>query len=79
MARAPHPCRTQHQKNQRGELVEQAGGLDRGRDQDEERGQQGNPPVHHLEQLVEDHRQGDIGHSHHDVDRQAGPVEQLIA
>jgi hypothetical protein len=65
-------------KNQRRELIEQAGSLDGGPDQDEERGKQGNPPVHHLEQLIEDQRQGDVGHGHHYMHRQAGTVQQLM-
>jgi hypothetical protein len=47
-------------KNQRRELIEQAGGLDGGRDQDEERGEQSNPPVHHLEQLVKMNAKGTL-------------------
>ena len=66
------------QKDQRGELVEEAGRLDGGRDQDEAGVQQGEPSVHHLEQLIEEHRQGDIGRGHHQVGRQPGPVEQLV-
>jgi hypothetical protein len=65
-------------KDQRGELIEQAGGLDRGRDQDEGGGQSGHPPVHTLEQLVEDHRQRDVGHGDDDVCCQAGPIELLV-
>jgi hypothetical protein len=49
------------QKDQRGELVEEPGRLNGGCDQDEEGVQQGEPLVHHLEQLIEDHRQEDIG------------------
>src|SRR3712207_8798508 len=39
--------------------------------QDEARVQQGQPAAHHLEQLVEEDRQGDIGHGDHDVRREA--------
>lgn len=66
------------QKGQRCELVDEASGLDCGRDQDEKRSQQGQPPVHHLEQFIEDQRQGDIGHSHHEVRREARSVQQLV-
>ena len=66
------------QKNQRCEFVEQAAGLNGGRDQDQERVQQGKPSVHHLEQLVKDERQRHIGHGDHDVRHQAEPVEQLM-
>jgi len=66
------------QKDQRCELVEEAGGLDGRRDQDEERVQQGKPSIHHLEQFVEDERQGDVGHGDHEVRHQAEPVEQLV-
>lgn len=65
-------------KNQRRELIEQAGGLDGGRDQDEERGEQSNPPVHHLAQLVKNERQGDVGHGHQEVRGYGGLVEQLM-
>ena len=61
-----------------GELVEEPGRLDGGRDQDEEGVQQGEASVHHLEQLIEDHRQGDIGRGDDQVGREPGPVEQLV-
>src|SRR5205823_282899 len=66
------------QKDQRCELVQEAGGLDGGRDQDEERVQQGQPSIHHLEQLVEDERQGDIGYGDHDMRDETEPVEQFV-
>jgi hypothetical protein len=66
------------QQDQGGELIQEAGRLDGGRDQDEEGVQQGEPWVHHLEQLIEDHRQGDIGGGDHQVGREPGPVEQLV-
>ena len=49
-----------------------------GRDQDEERVQQGKPSIHHLEQLVEDERQGDIGYGDHDMRDETEPVEQFV-
>jgi hypothetical protein len=61
-----------------GELVEEAGGLDGGRDQDEAGVEQGEASVHHLEQLIEDHRRGDIGRGDHQVGGEPGPVEQLV-
>jgi len=66
------------QQDQRGELVEEAGRLNGGRDQDEAGVQQGEPSVHHLEQLIEDDRQGGVGRGHHQVGREPGPVEQLV-
>jgi hypothetical protein len=66
------------QEDQRCELVEEAGRLNGGRDQDEEGVQQGEPSVHNFEQLVENHRQGDIGRGDHHVRREPGPVEQLV-
>ena len=66
------------QQDQRCELIQEAGRLNGRRDQDEEGYQQGDPSVHHLEQLIEDHRQGDIGHGDHDMGREPGPIQQLV-
>ena len=66
------------QQGQGYELAEQTGGLDAGRDQDQEGVEQGQAAVHDLEQLVEDHRQRDAGEDHDDVRGDAGPVQQLV-